>query len=215
LPFYDRRLDLIVLTHPQADHLGGLPIVLERYDVGAVLASPVEGDSAVYKAWKGAVDASNIPYLEASRGQWVDLGGGARLTVLGPSPDSLATVGDDLNDASVVLKLTMGSVALLLTGDIGAPAETDLLRNGTDLRAAVLKLAHHGSDTSTSSQFVSHVQPIVDIISVGANNRFGHPSQHVLDRLQGDLVLRTDLHGDLSISTDGQRLWVQTQRPGD
>ena len=215
LPFYDRRLDLIVLTHPQADHLGGLPAVLDRYDVGAILASPIETDSAVYDAWKDAVAASGVPYVEASRGQWVDLGSGARLTVLGPAPDSLAIAKDDLNDASVVLKLTMGRVALLLTGDIGAPAETDLLRNGTDLRAAVLKLAHHGSDTSSSPQFVSRVQPIVDVISVGANNRFGHPSQDVLDRLQGDLILRTDRHGDVTVATNGERLWLQTQRDAD
>ncbi len=213
LPFYDRRLDLVVLTHPQADHLGGLPEVLARYDVAGVLDSPA-GDSAAYRAWRDAVQAEGAPRVEAGRGQWLDLGGGARLTVLAPDPRHPPGRDADPNEASVVLKLSMGRVTVLLTGDIEAPAETALTHAGTDLRAAVLKLPHHGSDTSTSPEFLRRVDPLLDVISVGAGNRFGHPSPAVLDRLHGDLVLRTDRHGDITVSTDGRRLWVRTQRAG-
>jgi competence protein ComEC len=112
------------------------------------------------------------------------------------------------------MKLSMGEVALLLTGDMGEEEEVELIRSGTDLQAAVLKLGHHGSDTSSSFQFVQRVLPIVDVISVGANNRYGHPSADVLERLSEDLILRTDRHGDITVSTDGLRLWIETQYGG-
>ncbi|HEU4758564.1 MAG TPA: MBL fold metallo-hydrolase [Dehalococcoidia bacterium] len=209
LPFYERRLDLVVLTHPQADHLAGLPEVLARYDVAGVLDSPA-GDSSAYRAWRDAVRAEGAPRVEATRGQSFDLGDGARLTVLAPDPRRPPT--HDPNEASVVFKLTMGRVAVLLTGDIDADAEAALVRSGADLRAAVLKLPHHGSDTSSSPDFLRRVDPLLDVVSVGAGNRFGQPSPQVLDRLRGDLVLRTDRHGDITVSTDGQHLWIYTQR---
>ncbi|KKK63294.1 hypothetical protein LCGC14_2995740, partial [marine sediment metagenome] len=207
LPFYDRRIDLVVLTHPQADHLGGLPAVLRRYDVGSILASPVEGDSAAFRAWKDSLRAESVPYHEAVAGQTIDLGNGARLHVL-----SAPSEGRDPNESSVVIKLTMGRASFLLTGDIGSAREAALVRSGADLRATVYKVPHHGSDASSSSQFVSAVDPLVDVISVGEDNRFGHPSPEVLERLDGDAVFRTDLHGDVTVSTDGQRLWITTGR---
>ena len=207
LPFYDRRIDLVVLTHPQADHLGGLPGVLRRYDVGSVLASPVEGDSAAYRAWKDALRGESAPYHEAAAGQTIDLGNGARLYVLSAPPQE-----SDPNVDSVVIKLTMGRASFLLTGDIESSREAALIRSGADLRATVYKVPHHGSATSSTSQFVSAVDPLVDVISVGRDNRFGHPSPELLDRLDGDAVFRTDLHGDVAVSTDGRRLWIEAGR---
>jgi competence protein ComEC len=207
LPFYDRRIDLVVLTHPQADHLGGLPAVLHRYDVGAVLASPVEADSAAYRAWKEALRGESLPYHEAAAGQTIDLGNGARLYVLSAPPD-----GSDTSEGSVVIKLTMGRASFLLTGDIESTREAALIRSGADLRATVYKVPHHGSATSSTSEFVSAVDPLVDVISVGKDNRFGHPSPELLERLDGDAVFRTDLHGDVAVSTDGRRLWIETGR---
>ncbi len=215
LPFYDRRIDLVILTHPQSDHLAGLPAVLDRYDVGGVLAGRLQADSALYHDWRQAIITAGLPYVEAGRGQWADLGGGALLAVLSASPAPFSDDQDDVNDASVVLKVTLGRVAALLTGDIGSGGEADLMREGTDLRAAVLKVAHHGSDTSTSPRFLRRVRPIVDVISVGARNRYGHPSPEVLDRLEGDHILRTDQRGDITVSTDGHHLWVKTQREGN
>ena len=102
--------------------------------------------------------------------------------------------------------------SLLLTGDISAGAESALVRSGVDLKTTVLKVAHHGSLTSTSPDFVARTSPLVDVISVGANNRYGHPSDEVIARLTGDVVLRTDRQGDVTISTDGRHLWLETQR---
>lgn len=212
LPFYDRRIDLLILTHPQADHMGGLPTVMERYSVRGVLASPLEGESAAYRAFRDAVEQAGVPYTEAAAGQWIDLGRGARLHLLAPGPDPPPDGRGDPNAASVVIKVSMGSVSFLLTGDIDAQGEERLVRSGADLSAPVLKVAHHGSGSSSSPAFLSQVDPLIDIISVGADNRYGHPSPAVLERLEGDLLYRTDRHGDITISTDGQRLWVRTQR---
>ncbi len=207
LPFYDRRIDLVVLTHPQADHLGGLPAVLRRYHVGSVLASPIEVDSAVYRAWKDAQRGESVPCHDAAAGQTIDLGNGARLYVLSAPPE-----GSDSEEDSVVIKLTMGWASFLLTGDIESSREAALVRSGADLRATVYKVPHHGSATSSTSEFVSAVDPLVDVISVGRDNRFGHPSPELLERVDGDAVFRTDVHGDIAISTDGRRLWIETDR---
>lgn len=215
LPFYDRRIDLVVSTHPQADHIGGLPAVLERYDVGGVLTSPLSGDSAAYRAWREALGPAHLPSTAADAGRWIDLGAGARLLVLHPASVPLLVDDDELNSYSTVIKLTMGRVSILLTADADEQAERTLLRNGADLRAAVLKVGHHGSATSTSPPFLARVRPLVDVISVGARNPFDHPAPALVDRLSGDLILRTDRHGDVTVETDGDRLWVRTQRRGE
>ena len=207
LPFHDRRVDLAVLTHPQADHFGGLAAVLERYEVGSVLASPVEVDSAAYRSLRDSIREAAVPYRQAAPGEAVDLGGGARLYVV-----SAPARGADPNDASVVLKLVMGRASFLLTGDIGETREAALVRSGADLRAVVYKVPHHGSSTSSSPAFLAAVDPLVDLISLGARNPFRHPSPDVLERLDGDAVFRTDRDGDISVSTDGRRLWIETGR---
>lgn len=210
LPFFDRRLDLVALTHPQADHVAGLLDALERYDVRSVIASPERGDSALYDEWRARIADEDIPYREPALDDAIDLGGGAVLRVLGPRPAALASAND--NDASLVLKLEWRGVSFLLTGDMEATAETALVASGEDARATVLKIAHHGSQSSTSPLFLEAVRPELAVVSVGANNSFGHPSPVVLDRLRGVPVLRTDLNGTIRIETDGTRLWVETER---
>jgi len=209
LPFHDDRIDLVVLTHPQADHLAGLLTVMDRYDVRSTLTGSVAAETATYDAWIRATKNTAAPTAIATGGQTIDLGGGARLAVLAPPAGA---VGDNLNTASVVIRLTMGEASFLLTGDIDEEAEARLIRTGTDLQATVLKVAHHGSKTSTSADLVDRVQPSLDLISAGEDNPFGHPAQQILDRLAGDLILRTDVHGDITVSTDGHRLWVVTKR---
>jgi len=141
----------------------------------------------------------------------VALGGGATLRVLGPTDRALGTGAD--NDASLVLRLSMGEVTFLLTGDIEAGGEDALLAAyGGELRAQVLKLAHHGSGTSSSEAFLRAVEPSIAVVSAGAGNPFGHPSAEVVQRLAEALVLRTDERGDITLSTDGRRLWVDVSR---
>jgi competence protein ComEC len=113
------------------------------------------------------------------------------------------------------MRLTMGKVSFLLTGDATEDTELALIDNGVELGAEVLKVGHHGSATSTSEAFLEEVAPVVDVVSVGADNVYGHPTEDVLARLGGDAVLRTDVHGDIMVETDGERLWVRTQKHGD
>jgi len=213
LPFWDRHLHLVVLTHPDQDHLAGLVTVLERYDVDQVLAPALADDSATFRAWQDAIAERDIPQREAFAGQWLDLGDGATLSVLHPPRELLPAVDED--DNSLVLKASLGDAAFLLTADIGADGEAYLLDNHTDLRAPVLKVAHHGSRTSTSTAFLAAVESLTAVISVGEDNRYGHPSPQTLDRLGSRPVFRTDRHGDVQITTDGHKLWIKTERDAE
>jgi competence protein ComEC len=209
LPFDDRRIDLVAVSHAQADHLGGLLEVVREYDVRAVMNSPKVGESALYDAWVAELRDAQVTVTAADRGQTIDLGGGATLQVLTPDAEDVLLPAYDLNEASLVLRLTMGEVSFLLTGDLDENGEAQLIRSGADLSATVLKVGHHGSRTSTSEAFLTRVDPLVDVISVARANRFGHPTDEVLGRLSGDLVLRTDVDGDVRIETDGVRVWVE------
>jgi len=211
LPFYDRRIDLVAATHPQADHVGGLPMILDRYDVGAVLDSGIEPESAVGEHWRSALSTSGGRAITATPGQKFDLGDGAGLTVISPAANQ-ADPTTTLNDSSLVLKLTYGRFSMLLTGDLGPSGEIAIGEIGASLRSTVLKVPHHGSRTSTSADFLDLVHSTVAVISVGNDNRFGHPAPEVLDRLADQAVLRTDESGDISLETNGQSVWVSTQK---
>ena len=179
-----------------------------------VLAPAMTKDSPALDAWQQAIADRDIPATEAFVGQWLDLGGGATLSVLHPPRDGLAA--DDEDDSSLVLRVSLGDAAFLLTGDIGADGEAYLLSNHADLlHAPVLKVAHHGSGESTSTAFLAAVQPLTAVISVGEDNPYVHPSPRTLDRLGARPVFRTDLHGDVEITTDGHKLWIKTEREGE
>jgi competence protein ComEC len=207
LPFYEDAIDLVVLTHLQSDHLGGLPAVLERFDVGAVVQTPNASASGLHGAWEQSLERTGTPVIQAGRGQLISLGGGVSLTILSP-----ADYDRDLteNESSIVAKLQFGSVSMLLTGDIGKADERRLASRGVDLQADVLKVAHHGSGTSSSDEFLDRVKPHLAVISVGEANRFGHPDARTLARLDGLPVFRTDEDGDIVVSTDGTSVWVET-----
>jgi competence protein ComEC len=212
LPFWERTIDLVALTHPQQDHIGGLIDVLRDYDVDEALGTPMVASSAAYQEWRALIASKQIPYHEALAGESIDLGSGATLRVLGPDAGSFAS--SDMNDTSLVLKISWDSVSFLLTGDIQSFGEAALIDSGADLQATALKVPHHGSITSSTAAFLDAVQPQVAVVSVGANNPYHHPSPDVIDRLQdyGSLVQRTDEEGTVSMSTDGQHLWIETQR---
>jgi competence protein ComEC len=211
MPFWDRSLDLVINTHPEADHLGGLPEVLQRYRVGQVMLTDVEGGSALCAAWEAALAQEGATLTRAQAGARLRLEGGLEIEVLHPGA---APAGDDLNNHSVVLRVTLGEISFLLPGDIEAGVERELAAHPAWLAATVLKAPHHGADTSSSAAFLAAVQPQVSVISVGAENRFGHPAPEVLARYaeHGIPVLRTDELGSIEFVTDGQRLWVEAGR---
>jgi len=211
LPFWDRKLDMVILTHPDDDHLAGLVTVLERYDVKEVVASPQSADTDTFAAWQRDIEEKGIPCHTAKSGEWIDLGEGATLQFLWP-PDDASLREGDTNDSSVVVKLAWGRASFLLTGDLEAAGENALLESGVDLQATALKVAHHGSAYSTSESLLRAVRPLVAVISVGEDNRFGHPSSATLGRLDDTIVFRTDEQGEVTLSTDGERLWISTER---
>ncbi len=212
LPAGDRRIDLVVSTHGQDDHVTGLVEVLRRYEVGSVLVSPMPGTSAAFEEWRSELAKRSMPVREAVAGEWSDLGGGVRMQVLGP-PARLPRGGiDEVNDASVVLRLVYGDISFLLAGDLGERGEQALLEGGGDLRSTVLKVSHHGSASSTTEPFLAAVRPAVAAVSVGADNGFGHPSATTRLRLAGVPLFRTDENGSVRFETDGSRLRVRVGR---
>jgi beta-lactamase superfamily II metal-dependent hydrolase len=175
------------------------------------MTGPQQADSDVFQEWNGLLDQEHVPVHPVAAGRWIDLGEGARLEVLGPLVGRFED-GSESNNASLILKLTWQEATFLFTGDAEAAAETALIDSGADSRAVVLKVGHHGSAYSTSRSLLDAVRPVVAAISVGEDNPFGHPSAATLDRLKGTLVLRTDEQGEISFSTNGDRLWISTER---
>ena len=212
MPFWDRSLDLVINTHPDADHLAGLVSLLDRYQVEQTLVSDVESNSRLYDAWQAELAETLLTPVVAQRGTNLMLGENLRATILNPEPEHSGF--DQANNRSVVLHLQYGRISFLLPGDIEAPVERRLAHSGLPLAATVLKSPHHGSKTSSSAAFLEAVDPRLVVISAGEDNRFGHPAPEVIDRYAeyGLPVLRTDQQGTVEFITDGEQLWVETQR---
>jgi competence protein ComEC len=208
------RLDLVVLTHPQDDHVTGLVEALRRFEVGLVIAPPTESDTAAFAAFRSEIVTQGVPVRAAHAGERVDLGRGAWLEVLAPPEVLLVGTSDDLNNNSMVLRLGLGGVSFLLTGDMAEPGERALLNSPDTVRATVLKVGHHGSDGSTSEALLQAVRPAAAVVSAGATNPFGHPSPTTLRRLAGIPLYSTMANGNVRFETDGRRLWSQPERGG-
>jgi len=215
LPFWDRTIDLMVSTQPQADHVTGLVEVLRRYKVKQVLEPGVPYYSSIYYEWLNLIKDEKTKHDIAIAGQEIDLGDNIKIAVLNPPSELFQGTSHDVDNNGVVLKLTWGKVSFLFTADIRDEAEFELVSQRASLRSTVLKVAHHGSKTSTSPQFLSVVGPEVVVISVGADNSFGHPNSEVVERLISRLgvenVYRTDRNGTIEFITDGESLWVKTE----
>lgn len=214
MPFWDRHIDLLVLTHPDEDHLAGLVSILERYNVGVVLDTPSPHQSPSCARWQELLAQKQTQVVMAERGMKIDLGDGAIAEVLNPPrPIITGTLSDD-NNNSIVLRLTYEQTSFLFSGDVEQEAEGRLLTEGGALSAAILKVSHHGAATATSEAFLRAVQPEVAVISVGAGNTFGHPSSKTLQRLRAEVseVLRTDERGTVEIVSDGRQYWVRTEK---
>jgi len=205
------ELDVVVATHAHADHIGGMVTVLNNFNVKRFIDSGNPHTTKTYENMLIAIDEKDIPFSLAEAGQTIGLDPSTTITILNP-----AELTGDLNDDSVVIKLTYGDVSFLFTGDAETHAEDKMIAAGYDINSDILKVAHHGSRSSTSSDFLQKVDPNICIIMVGANNRYGHPHQEIIDRLNlfGYEVYRTDLDGDIVVKTDGKEYTVETQNKG-
>jgi len=205
-----RSLDLAVATHPHADHIGGMRKVIENFGVKNFLDSNQEYTSKEYQRMIQAIVDKGIKFIPAKKGMKFDLDSGVELEVLNPQGNDqwikeVRRGGSVENANSVVLRLSYGNFSMLFTGDAETETEDLMMKSGVPLRAQVLKVGHHGSRYATSARFLEAVDPEAAVISVGAENRYGHPAQQTLDRLQkaGVKVYRTDLNGEIAIVSDG------------
>lgn len=208
--FWDRHIDLLVLTHPHADHLTGLLDVLDRYTVGAVIDPGAEYDTAEYALWEEKLAQKKIPRYRAIAGMEVAIGKYATLSILSPMETPRRRLSN-VHDANIVGELSFGEVEFLLTGDAEAKLERALLSRGRISDVEILKVGHHGSKTSSSDAFLSAAKPEFAVISAGKNNRYGHPHPSVLERLEslGIQVFRTDVAGNVHFMTDGSTVHVR------
>lgn len=205
IPFYDRTIDLIILTHPDADHITGLIEVLNYYQVDSILSSGFQKETAVYQKWRQLISQKDIRLVLAQAGQRIVFPSGPTLQILWPEQTLIDSLAQKANNASVVSRLVYRQAEILLTGDIEKEIEQYLVyqQPRAELKSDILKVAHHGSKTSSSQRFLEMVDPQAAVISVGQDNRYGHPASAILERLKGIFVYRTDQDGQIQISTDG------------
>ncbi|MBI2068919.1 MAG: MBL fold metallo-hydrolase [Candidatus Yanofskybacteria bacterium] len=213
MPFYDRDIDVVVATHPHADHIFGLIEVLDRFEVANIIEAKDRYVSPVFDQWQEKVGKEGARETEALAGKVVDLGNNVFLRILYPFKSYDGTVLKKPHEANVVVMLEYKELEVLLTGDMEMPVERQLLLDGGDISADVLKVGHHGSKTSSSDSFLSSVNPEIAVIQVGKNS-YGHPTQEVLSRLEksGRKYYRTNLDGTIKISSDGESFQIITAK---
>jgi competence protein ComEC len=205
-------IDVLVSTHPHADHIGGFLTILNEFPVKAVDDIGRPHTTQTYEEYLTLIDQKNIRFVVPQRGDTIDLGPGVTIQVISPPPGG---IGDgDLNENSMVLKITHGSVGFLLASDTESGAEKIMLDSGYDLKSQVLKVGHHGSKYSSGTAFLKAVDPQVSVIQAGSDNPYGHPAPETLSRLAaaGSKVYRTDRDGNVVVTSDGQGIMVSAQR---
>ena len=206
MPFYDKSIDAVIATHPDQDHIGGLPEVFKNYFVPEYFNNGMTSGTGTFKEMTQEIKDKNIKSEVLREGETLDLGDGAYLKILYPNK---VPSGTDTNEYSIVAKLYYGDSSFIFTGD----APTDVLNllavnDGSGLKSGVLKVAHHGSKNSLSPAFFSAVSPEYSIISAGLNNRYGHPNKEIIDALNniGTNILKTFEVGDITFVSDGENL---------
>jgi len=215
MPFWDRSIDLIILTHPERDHLTGLIEVLEKYKVENILWTGIVRDTAEYKEWKKLIEEEKAEIFIAKAGQKISCLTWqikqCDLEILQPFESLEGKEFKDSNNTSIISKLVFGKNSFLFTGDAYKDVEGKLINKEAEIDSDVLKVAHHGSKTSSSEEFIKAVSPEIAVISAGRENKYGHPNQEVLELLEkyGIRVLRTDKDGDIKIFSDGKEIKIR------
>lgn len=198
MPFWDRTIETIVVTHPDADHYGGFDEVLDFYKVNNVIKTGAENNNEEWENFKNKLNVKKVEEINSSYGTKIIFPNGAELKIIYPFLP-IGTSKKDTNDFSVVAKLNFGENSFLLTGDLSLTGEEKLLTLNEDIAADVLKVGHHGSRSSTSDKFLDKINPQDAIVSVGKGNSYGHPHKEVLEKLKNRTIRiwRTDADGNI------------------
>jgi competence protein ComEC len=208
LNIFDKQIDLVVATHDDLDHVGGLPAVIDRYQVDTLLTSLASSTGEAMQAVVASAEAKEVKIINANHPQIINTADGVQLQILFPTQDMNGA--KDSNSASVVARVVYGETSFLLTGDLAHAGELYLVSlYGDKLKSNVLKLGHHGSDSSTHPSFLETVGPSAVVVSAGKNNSFGHPHQSVVDLLNkfGVQIFSTAEEGNVVFKTDGLSVW--------
>lgn len=215
LPFYDRTIDILIITHPDSDHLAGAVEVIKNYDIGLILVNGKDCATKICGEFDKIVKEKNIKLVAARAGQKIDFGNDIKMDIFMPNvalasggkdpASAKAIAGKEDNNFSIISYLTYGVDSFLFTGDAEDKEEIDLINAWPDLTAEVLKVGHHGSKNSTNQLFLEKIKPKFSVISVGEKNTYGHPTPETLGRLKkiGAEILRTDLEGDIKFISNG------------
>jgi competence protein ComEC len=212
LPFWDKKIDLVILTHPEKDHMQGLISLLQRYKADYILWTGIKKDSSEYLEWLKILEKqklAGVKIIIAEAGQTIKAGEILIETVY-PYENLNGKIIKDANESSVVNKIVYGENLFLFTGDISIKTEKDIINSDKNISADVLKIAHHGSKYSTSQEFLQAVNPEIAVIEVGKNS-YGHPTSETLQRLEnfGIQIKRTDKDGDVKILSDGKNIKLE------
>lgn len=202
MPFLDRSLDLVVVTHPHADHIAGLVEVLKKYEVGKVMLTGVVYENGFYDEFLRIIEAKKIPVIFADQHKDFTFGT-TFIDTLYPFEKVLGASIENVNNSSIVMRVTYKDKTILLTGDAEKEVEYLLTESGVNLSAKILKVGHHGSKTSSQMDFLARVRPEIAVIQCGFDNTFGHPNQETLDNLERagvQQILRNDLDGMIELS---------------
>lgn len=203
------RLDIVIGTHPDADHIGGLDKVIDQHDVGKIYMPKASSTTKTFESVLRSIKRKGLKVSSAKAGLTLDWDQAVQVNMMAP-----VRAYEDNNNMSAVVKVIYGNHSFLLTGDAEGTSEKDMLAAGEDLHADVLLVGHHGSKSSTSAAFLKKVNPKYAVIQSGVDNKYGHPTQTILKRLQkqGIQVYRNDSQGTIEFFTDGQQFQIRAER---
>jgi len=210
------QIDLVLMTHPHADHIGGMEQIIRELGARIFMEPGYDHPSPLYAKVLKAVESNNVQLKVGKAGNNVDLGGGAVMHLLAPDAQLFSSTRSDSNANSIVVRLTYGKTAFYLAADSEAETEKRILASGEELGSDVYKVAHHGSRYSSTAELLEKIHPRIAVISVGAGNDYGHPTRQAIDRLEGVKaeVVRTDLDGEVALRSDGEKVTYTTAKGG-